>query len=130
NGAHDLKIGGEIVYIMYNYLITTYREGAMVFSALPTDITSRIPYDAPFDTSKWNLSGLEPTIQFFQKYYDPSGFQFDRRHPTWAMWAGDNWRVNNKLTINYGVRWDVVWDVQSVPAVRVNSIPIDNGSTA
>ena len=48
--------------------------------------------------------------------------------PTWAVWFGDNWRVNDQLTLNYGVRWDVDRGVASPPDVITNTIPINNGT--
>jgi hypothetical protein len=126
-GTHDLKVGGEAVEILYNYLITTYREGAFTFTTLPPDIATRVPVDAPYDPSRWNLSGLESSVQSFLRYYDSAGFQFDRKHPTWGLWIGDTWRVSNQLSLNFGVRWDVIWDVQSVPSVKTNTILIDSG---
>ena len=50
--------------------------------------------------------------------------------PTWAVWIGDNWRVTDQLTLNYGVRWDVDWGVASPPDVVTNSIPINNNAAA
>ena len=44
--------------------------------------------------------------------------------------VGDNWRVNDQLALNYGVRWDVDWGVASPPDVITNSIPINNRSAA
>jgi outer membrane receptor protein involved in Fe transport len=34
-----------------------------------------------------------------------SGLGYARQH-AWIIHAGDTWRVNNKLTLDYGVRWD------------------------
>ena len=60
----------------------------------------------------------------------PATGRIDIPRPTWAMWIGDNWRVSNDLTVNYGVRWDVDWGVASPPDVITNSIPINNGAPA
>ena len=35
--------------------------------------------------------------------------------PSWGIWFGDNWRVHNRLTLNYGVRWDVDWGAMAPP---------------
>lgn len=129
-GRHDLKIGGEFIYSMYRYLIPTYREGQFVFSQLPNDIGTRIPVEYPFDISKWDLSGLESSVLLFQKAFDPQDFNYDREHPTWATWIGDTWRVSDQLTINYGVRWDVIWNTIGFSDTVENVILIDNGSSA
>jgi len=128
--SHDVKIGGEYIHSFYNYFIPTYREGIFTFSILPADLSTRIPVSAAYDPSKWDFSGLEPYIVSFQRAFDPKDFQFDRQHPTWALWAGDTWRVNNQLTLNYGLRWDVVLNSQSFKDTRDVPAIIDNGSSA
>src|SRR5438094_5412215 len=42
--------------------------------------------------------------------------------------SATNWRVNNQLTINYGVRWDDDWGVASPPDVVTNTILINNNA--
>jgi Carboxypeptidase regulatory-like domain/TonB dependent receptor-like, beta-barrel len=36
-----------------------------------------------------------------------SNFAFKLNHGYWGLFAQDQWRVNPKLTLNYGLRWDV-----------------------
>lgn len=129
-GSHDLKIGGEYIHSLYNYFIPTYREGIFNFSTLPADLATRIPIDAPYDPSRWNLAGLDSILLSFQRAFDPFDFQFDRQHPTWGIWAGDTWRLNDQWTVNYGIRWDVILNSQSFK--DTNDVPafIDNGSLA
>jgi hypothetical protein len=124
---HDFKVGGEYIYAHTTALWYDVREGIFTFSAIPSDITTRIPQDAPYDVSKWNFSGLEPTIQRFEKNYNRGDWTLDVPQPTWALWFGDTWRMRHDLSINYGVRWDVNWNVQSTPDVVENVILVDSG---
>jgi hypothetical protein len=126
-GKHDFKIGGEYIFAHTTALWYNVREGAFIFSAIPADIGTRIPASARYDVSKWNFSGLESTIQRVEKNYNRGDWTLDVPQPTWALWAGDTWRVHDQLSINYGVRWDVNWNVQSVPDVVENTILIDTG---
>ena len=129
-GSHDMKFGAEFIYAHVNALWYLQREGIMTFSSVPADIASRIPADAAYDVSRWNLTGLEPLVQRFERNYNRGDWTLDVPGPTWALWFGDTWRVNNQLTFNYGVRWDVAWNAASTPGTVENSIPIDNGSLA
>jgi hypothetical protein len=62
----------------------------------------------------------------FDPNYHSGDWGIDVPRPTWAVWIGDNWRLNNKLTINYGLRWDDDYNVANPPDVVLTSIPIDN----
>jgi len=128
--SHDIKIGGEFIYAHITALWYLQQQGILTFTSVPVDITSRIPVGSPYDISTWNLNGLDSIAQKFEKNYNRGDWTLDVPGPTWAMWIGDNWRVNNQVTINYGVRWDDNWNVASTPDVVTNSIPIDNGSAA
>ena len=53
----------------------------------------------------------------FDQNFHPGGWAIDVPRPTFAVWFGDNWRVNDQLTINYGIRWDADRGVASPPDV-------------
>ena len=128
--GHDIKIGGEFIYAHITALWYLQQQGIMTFTSVPADITTRIPQSEPYDVSKWNLAGLDPLVQRFERNYNRGDWTLDVPGPTWSMWLGDNWRMSNQLTLNYGIRWDDNWNVASTPGVIPNSIAIDNGSSA
>ena len=79
----------------------------------------------------WNIAGIPAsTVREFDQNFHAGDWTIDIPRPTWAMWIGDNWRVTNNLTVNYGVRWDVDWGVASPPDVITNSIPLNNNAPA
>ena len=129
-GTHDVKFGAEFIYARVNALWYLQREGIMTFTSVPADINSRIPFDAPFDVSRWNLTGLEGIAQRFERNYNRGDWTLEVPGPTWAIWLGDTWRVGSRLTMNFGVRWDVAWNAAATPDTVENTIPIDNGSAA
>jgi hypothetical protein len=47
--------------------------------------------------------------------------------PEWAVWLGDTWRARNRLTVNYGIRWDVDWGANSPKGIVDRPILINNG---
>ena len=129
-GRHDVKLGGEFLVARVNALWYLQREGIMTFTSVPADINTRIPIDAPYDVSRWNLTGLDTTIQRFERNYNRGDWKLEVPGPTWALWLGDTWRVGGNLTVNLGVRWDVAWNAAATPDTVENTILIDNGSSA
>jgi carboxypeptidase family protein len=128
--THDYKIGGEFIFAHVNALWYLQREGRLSFTSLPADISSRIPQSDPYNIAAWNLAGLDPLAQRLEKNYNNNDWILSVPGPTWALWFGDNWRLNQQLTVNYGVRWDNAWNAASTPDTIPNSILIANGSPA
>lgn len=129
-GSHDMKMGAEFIQAHVHALWYLQREGIMTFTSVPADISSRIPANAPYDISQWNLNGLDGIAQRFERNYNRGDWTLEVPGPTWALWFGDTWRVGNQLSVNFGVRWDVAWNAASTPDTVENSIPINNGSAA
>jgi hypothetical protein len=128
--THDIKFGGEFIYIHDTATWYLQKAGRMTFSSVPADITTRVPQSAALDPSQWNLTGLDSIVQKFDQNFNAGDWLVDVPRPTWALWFGDNWRVSNQLTINYGVRWDVDWGATAAPDIVTNTILIDNNSAA
>jgi hypothetical protein len=127
--AHDLKIGAEYIYVRHtgDWYIQTY--GRYTMNALPSNLGSDVPAGAVLDPAQWNLAGLSPFVQRFDQNYSYTGWLniVDAPRPTYALWFGDNWRFSDRLTVNYGVRWDADPNTASAPNVKTNSIPINAG---
>src|SRR5262245_58219427 len=127
--AHDIKIGGEYIYVKHtgDWYIQTV--GRYTMNGVPANLASLIPADAALDPSKWNLSGLSSFVSRFDQNYSYTGWEdiIDSPRPTYAVWFGDNWRASNRLTVNFGIRWDADPNTASAPNVKTNSIPIAPG---
>ena len=127
--AHDLKVGAEYIYVKHtgDWYIQTV--GRYTMSALPTNLGALIPADAALDPTRWNISGLSPFVSRADINYSYTGWDniIDSPRPTYALWFGDNWRVRNDLTVNYGIRWDADPNTASAKNVKTNSIPINPG---
>jgi hypothetical protein len=130
HNTHDLKFGGEFLYVHDTATWYLQKAGRMTFLSVPADITTRFPQSAALDPSRWNLTGLDSIVQKFDQNFTAGDWGVDVPRPTWAVWFGDNWRANSQLTINYGVRWDVDWGATAAPNIVTNTILVDNGSSA
>jgi hypothetical protein len=126
--AHDVKIGGEFFYVKNTGTWYIQQVGRMIFNSNPANLGSIITGVEP---STWNISAVpSSTAREFDQNFHPGDWGINIPRPTWALWIGDNWRVNNELTVNYGVRWDVDWGVASPPDVVTNTIAINNNAAA
>lgn len=134
-GRHDVKVGGEWLAGSDTGWWMARPNGQFYFSALPSDAARRFPLDAWNDPSRWDLSGLDSSVLRLDQYYANRGggneghgdWSFDIPRPTYAVWLADNWTVNNRLTLNLGVRYDLGWRDLAPPLVRETDVIINNG---
>ena len=92
-GKHSAKFGAEFHRNQINVFQATVPNGLIIFSpSFPTsDAFANLLIGAP--------------VVFYQGIGD-----FDRGVRNWAtgLYAQDEWRVSRTLTLNYGVRWDII----------------------
>jgi hypothetical protein len=127
-GAHDLKIGSELMLGWDAGWWRARQRGQMFFSALPADAARRFPLAAWNDPSQWDLTGLDASAIRYDIYYarnDDWTYRIPR--PMYAGWIGDAWTVNNRLTVNLGARYDVGWNDFVAPGVQDTDLIINNG---
>ena len=109
-GNHSFKGGAEFKDDMYVVHGSPYVAGAYAFNTAETSL----PY-LNTSTVTNSSTGKSGTIGFayasFLLGQVDSGTignevinQFHR--PTWALYVQDTWRVNRRLTVDYGLRWD------------------------
>ena len=127
-GSHDFKIGGEFLGWKDGGEWHLLERGEFIFNTRPADIEARFPEAGALDPSTWDVSGLDATVNRFNQ--NAGNWEIDIPRPTWAIWFGDTWRLSDRLTINYGVRWDVDWGATAPPHVTTQATfnPIDGGA--
>lgn len=128
-GRHDIKLGTEYMHVQHTGDWYIQSIGRYTMASVPSNLSQLIPQDAATDPSRWNLAGLSPVTLRFDQNYSYTGWEniIDSPRPTYAVWFGDNWRVNPQLTINYGIRWDADPNMASAPNVKEGAIPVDPG---
>lgn len=141
-GSHNFKVGGEFLKWRDTGWWQLRVRGLFQFSALPPDLERRFPLEAWNDPTQWDLSGLDSSVLFFERNFAREGGQFggncpnptgcgdwslDIPRPNTALWLGDTWNLNSRLTVNLGVRYDLDYGAMAPPLVRETDVVIDNG---
>jgi hypothetical protein len=102
---HDLKIGGEFLGWKDTGEWHLGERGVYNFRANPPDLDRRFPVSAVDNPAAWDITGLDSFATNFLQ--NTGNWNVDIPRPTYAIWIGDNWRVNDGLTVNLGVRYDL-----------------------
>lgn len=134
-GSHTLKIGGEILFTKDNACWPNNVRGTFAFRSIPPDFAQRFPLDSYDDPSRWNFAGLDPLVLRYTQNiaawggsFDQCGdYTFELFRPQNAAWIGDTWAINDRLTINAGVRYDLPWNDLVTPNTEATNVVIDNG---
>jgi Carboxypeptidase regulatory-like domain len=101
-GKHSLKMGGEVWRIRYNQLGGVVPRGRFTFNGQfsnnPIVSTSSTAANAMADFLLGIMSGSEgqvgaPIANYRTSYY--------------GLYLQDNWRISPRLTMNWGLRWEV-----------------------
>jgi len=136
--THDLKFGAEILFTKDRSCWPNNVRGTYTFGTLPSDFARRFPLDSYNDPSRWDFSGLDSSVLRFAQNvaewgenYDDfalcGDYSFELFRPQYSVWLGDTWAVNDRLTINLGVRYDLPWADLTTPAIQATDLVIDNG---
>jgi Carboxypeptidase regulatory-like domain/TonB dependent receptor len=99
-GKHTFKFGGEARLLQFNVRRLTQSSGTFMFAPLETSSTGTAS-GVGGNAVASSLFGLSDTTTLV--YGDFSGV----RYKDFAMYAQDSYRFSPKLTLNYGLRWDI-----------------------
>jgi hypothetical protein len=112
HGPHSIKVGAGLIRRQVDIFQDAYAGGFFIFVAAP-------PY---FDPRANFLSG-NAIVQLRQNSLDHPGFR------AWepSFYAQDNWRVNARLTLNFGIRYDVFTPFTEKRGRYVNFNPANLG---
>ena len=99
-GKHSFKFGGEIRMLQFNVRRLTQSSGEFDFATTQTNSDGTATGFGGNAVAS-SLFGLSDTTVL--NYGNFSGV----RYKDFAMYAQDSYKVNSKLTLNYGLRYDV-----------------------
>ena len=106
-GRHNMKFGGDLNYLPLTAIFTVNYGGVYDFGSFSSSalgFASPIP-NAPFpDLSPVQAYGAGLPGDFIQGIGSPS--DSFKNIPIGVFWQ-DSWRISPKVTLNYGVRYDV-----------------------
>ena len=107
-GRHDLKAGGEFLWdkkVSFNCAncmgIIDARNGPV-----PANIEALFP--DPWNADTWNLAGISPNVRTYTIGVGQNKLPFNQ--PKYAAWVQDDWHLTQKLTLNLGARYDLIWN--------------------
>jgi len=102
-GSHSVKLGGEYLNIWYHGAYPQSARGTVTsFSTVPSNLASYFPVWN--DPSTWNLAGLGAIANSYLQAFGNFAFSNDRN--TVGFWLQDDWKLNSRLTLNLGLRYD------------------------
>jgi hypothetical protein len=107
-GRHDLKSGFEYVY-MHEFTRNCRNCMGQIdarLAPIPAAVMQAI-FPDPFNADTWNLNALSPYTRRFTLGISDT-FRTPFNIPKVAAWGQDDWHLTTRLTLNLGLRYDVI----------------------
>jgi hypothetical protein len=110
-GRHDMKIGGEVLWAGMTSNNCARCMGNIVARGGPLPSVAQMTAWFPdaFNVDTWNLNALNPIIQRYVIGISDD-FPVRHSHPKYAAWVQDDWAVTDRLTLNLGLRYDLIYN--------------------
>jgi carboxypeptidase family protein/TonB-dependent receptor-like protein len=110
-GRHDLKTGGEYLHFADDTRNCNQCGGTINARGGPRPASLEALFPDPFNADTWNLAAISSiTTLYSVGISDSSAFLTPIRMHKYGAWLQDDWKVNPRLTLNVGVRYDLIWN--------------------
>ncbi|MBN9658870.1 MAG: carboxypeptidase regulatory-like domain-containing protein [Acidobacteria bacterium] len=123
-GAHSVKLGGEYLSNNHTGLFPQNARGTVnPFTSTPANLPSIFPVWN--DPTTWNIDALSPLASNYTQGF--GNFNIDIPRNVVAGWIQDDWKINKRLTVNLGLRYDNDIGIWSTPTLKSNVVPPRGG---
>lgn len=122
--GHSFKAGGEYLSNNHNgFFAQNGRGQANPISSTPANLPALIPKWN--DPSTWNLTAISPLVGSYTQGF--GNFNFSVPRNVMAFWLQDDWKINKRLTLNLGLRYDNDMGIWNTPTLKSNVVPTRGG---
>jgi hypothetical protein len=105
-GRHAFKAGGEYIHNNVGAFLCNTCIGELQANGGPRPANLAALFPNILDPSTWNLAPLSPiSVRWRQAVGD---FNVQIPHNNYAAWLQDDWTITPRLTLNLGVRYDLM----------------------
>lgn len=104
-GNHSYKFGGEWKFDNFTNRSTGNVAGSYAFAVAQTSMPALQGVALNGGNAGFNYASFLLGFANTASVSNPQDPQY--RRPTWGFFAQDTWRVNRKLTLDYGIRYDL-----------------------
>jgi hypothetical protein len=101
-GSHNIKLGGEVRRQITNYIQSNVGSGLYNFDNL---FTSQNPFVSGGGNSGYGFASFMLGLGSSGSIVTPSPYSYRNYYA--GVYASDTWQVTKKLTLNYGLRWEL-----------------------
>jgi hypothetical protein len=99
HGNHTFKFGGELRFLTNNQENNNNQSGTFSFADTETGL---LGINSGSSVASFLLGDVDNASVSFNNITT-----FRARGKLYALYAGDTWKATSKLSVNYGMRWDV-----------------------
>src|SRR2546425_2031378 len=122
-GRHDLKAGGEYLHLLDDTRNCNRCGGVITANGGPVPANIEALFPDPFNADTWNLAAISSiTTRYTVGVSDSSAFLTPIHLWKYGAWAQDDWKISSPMTLNLGVRYDLIWNAF---AQSVNFLPFE-----
>jgi hypothetical protein len=110
-GRHDVKAGGEYLHLLDNTRNCNRCGGVLTANTGPVPANIEQILGDPFNADTWALNELSRISANYQVgVSDESTFLTPLYMWKYGAWFQDDWRMGSRLTLNLGLRYDLIWN--------------------